>query len=89
MIKLNFLDQVTLSFKMRKPTTEELHVSLKIYWMINKIPDKHSQILQPTHGRTVSIIPEPLPWEKRLGSCSELLLVKTLEATTQLCKTPT
>jgi hypothetical protein len=43
-IKLYFLVQVTLSFDMRKPTTEEL-ASLMIYWVINNIPHKHSQTL--------------------------------------------
>jgi hypothetical protein len=40
-IKLDFKDTATLSFKTREPTSNKL-ASLKIYWMIHKIPDKHS-----------------------------------------------
>jgi hypothetical protein len=43
-IKLDFKDNAKLSFETRKPSTTEL-ASLKIYWMIHKIPDKHSQLL--------------------------------------------
>jgi hypothetical protein len=43
-IKLDFKDQATLSFEMRKPTNTKL-ASLKINWMIQKIPDKHFQLI--------------------------------------------
>jgi hypothetical protein len=44
-IKLNFKDHARLSFETRKPTTTiKLVASLKIYWMIHKIPDKKSQL---------------------------------------------
>jgi hypothetical protein len=86
-IKLDFKDTATLSFETRKPTSNEL-ASLKIYWMIHKIPDKHSQLLRHARRRTASTILEPVPWEERLGNCPELLLAKTLEARTQLCTNP-
>jgi hypothetical protein len=86
-IKPDFKDTAPLSYETRKPTSNEL-ASLKIHWMIHKIPDKHLQLLRHTWRRTASTIPEPVPWEERLGSCPELLLAKTLEATTQLCTNP-
>jgi hypothetical protein len=33
-------------------------------------------------------VPVPAPWEERLGYAPELITVKTLEATTQLCSSP-
>jgi hypothetical protein len=64
-IKLNFKDNATLSFETRKPTTTEL-ANHKIYWLVHKIPVKHSQILRHTRRSTASTIPEPVPcWEER------------------------
>jgi hypothetical protein len=67
-IKLSFEDQARLAFEPRKPTTTKL-ASLKIYWMIHKIPDKHSQLLRHSQRRIASTIPEPVPWEERLDNC--------------------
>jgi hypothetical protein len=86
-IKLDLKDTATLSFETRKPSSNKL-ASLKIYWMIHKIPGKHSKLLWNARRRTASTIPEPVPWKEPLGNCPELLLAKTLEATTQLCTNP-
>ena len=47
-------------------------------------PDKADAVRQSP----AEIIPSQAPWEERLGNEPELLTVKTLEATTQLCESP-
>jgi hypothetical protein len=88
-IELDFVDSATLSFETRKPTKKELD-ELEVIWLTRKIPDKQSHLLRPSQTRrnAATIQPEPVPWEGRLGNCPELLTVKTLDATTQLCSNP-
>jgi hypothetical protein len=88
-VELDFVDSATLSFETRKPTKKELD-ELEVIWLAQKIPDKQSHLLRPcqTRRNAATIQPEQVPWEGRLGNCPELLTVKTLNTTTQLCSNP-
>ena len=85
-IKLDFVDEKTLSFNLRKPTEEEL-ADLQINWLTNNDPEDRKKLVT-TRRSPGGIVPIPRPWDERLGNAPEHVTVKTLEATTQLCSAP-
>jgi hypothetical protein len=84
---LDFVDDKTLSFQLRQPALEEL-VKLEILWLTPWKLNTNSNIHQTVRRASGGIVPIPAPWEERLGYAPELITVKTLEATTQLCSSP-
>jgi hypothetical protein len=86
-VDLDFVDQKTLSFKLRRPTTSELD-ELTIHWLSPRRLDLNSSTGNAVRRSPAAIVPSPAPWEKRLGNSPEMITVKTLEAMTQLCESP-
>jgi hypothetical protein len=87
-VELDFVDEKTLSFKLQRPTSSELE-ELTIHWLSPRRLDLNSSKGKNAVRRSpAAIVPSPAPWEERLGNSPELITVKTLEATTQLCESP-
>jgi hypothetical protein len=86
-VELDFVDQKTLSFKLRTPTTSELD-DLTIHWLSPRRLDLSSSKGNAVRRSPAAIVPSQAPWEERLGNSPEMITVKTLEATTQLCESP-
>ena len=86
-IRLDFVDDKTLSFKLRQPKPEELE-SLEIHWLTPRKLDKTSNYNKTARRTPGGIVPKPSPWEERLANSPELITVKTLDATTQYCEAP-
>jgi hypothetical protein len=84
---LDFVDQKTLSFKLQTPTTGELD-ELTIHWLSPQRLDLSSSTGNAVRRSPGAIVQSQAPWEERLGNLPEMITVKTLEATTQLCKSP-
>jgi hypothetical protein len=80
-----------LTFAIRRPTEEELD-SLQVHWLTPhwltpRIPDVSSELLrQSTRRNRASVVAEsPKNWGERMAIPPEMVMAKTLEATTQLC----
>jgi hypothetical protein len=86
-IALDFVDDNTLSFQLRQPTQEELE-NLEILWLTPQKLTANSKMHWTARRAPGGIVPDPAPWEERLGYAPELITVKTLEAMTQLCSAP-
>jgi hypothetical protein len=87
-VNLDFVDDKTLSFKLRRPTTRE-HDELTIHWLSPRRLDMKSDSNWIAMRRSpAAIVPSPAPWEERLGNSPEMITAKTLLATTQLCEAP-
>jgi hypothetical protein len=86
-ITLDFVDDKTLLFQLRQPTQEELE-NLESLWLTPRKLTANSKIHRTARRAPEGIVPVPAPWEERLGYAPELITVKTLEATTQLCSSP-
>jgi hypothetical protein len=83
-IALDFVEDKTLSFQLLQPTQEELY-NLEILWLTPQKLIANSKIHRTARRAPGGIMPVPAPWEERLGYAPELITVKTLKATTQLC----
>jgi hypothetical protein len=87
-VDLDFVDDKTLSFNLRTPKQEELD-ELEVHWLSPRRPDLKSGSGNSLARRSpAAVVPSPAPWEERLGNSPEMITVKTLEATTQLCESP-
>ena len=86
-IQLDFVDNKTLSFKLRAPTATELE-ELQVHWLSPRRPDLKSGNGSAIRRQPAAIVPVQAPWDERLGNSPEMITVKTLAATTQLCDSP-
>jgi hypothetical protein len=86
-IVLAFVDDKILSFQLQQPTQEELE-NVEILWLTPRKLTANSKIHRTARRAPGGIVPVPATWEERLGYAPELITVKTLEATTQLCSSP-
>jgi hypothetical protein len=86
-IKLDFVDNKTLSFALRCPTQEELD-GLDIHWLTPERPIQTGIYHRTTRRSTGGIVLAPAPWDARLGYPPEMIAAKTLLSTTQLCESP-
>jgi hypothetical protein len=84
-INLKFEDERILYIPLRKPMEEEMK-DLVIHWLIPREPSSTSKLL--ARRNKMAIATEPASWEERLGNCPEMILVKTMACTTQLCSSP-
>jgi hypothetical protein len=84
-IDLKFEDERILYIPLREPTEEEMK-DLVIHWLIPREPSSTSKLL--ARRNKMAIATEPASWEERLGNCPEMILVKTMACTTQLCSSP-
>ena len=85
-VSLNFTDdEKLLTFKIRKPTPDELN-TLEVNWLTPRIPINSPDLLKQSlrRGRGSVVSEDPIAWEERLGNSPEMVVMKTLEATTQL-----
>ena len=66
-VNLDFVDEKTLSFNIRKPTKNELQ-SLKIHWLCPKQrnPFEENNRTPRKHRAPVDYVKTPAPWEDRL-----------------------
>jgi hypothetical protein len=89
-VHLEFSDnEKLLTFAIRKPTDFELD-NLPVNWLTPRIPINSTQLLRHSLRRENGhVMPEnPINWERQLGHPPEAILMKTIEATTQLCMAP-
>jgi hypothetical protein len=89
-IGLDFTDsEKLLTVKIRRPTTKELN-KLHVNWLTPRIPVNSPELLKQSlrRGRGSVVKEDPMKWEERLGHPPEMVLAKTLLATTQLCTNP-
>jgi hypothetical protein len=86
-IPLDFVDDKTLSLQLRQPAPEELE-KLEILWLTPRKLTANSNIHCTARRAPGGIVPVPAPWEERLGYAPELITVKTLKGTRQLCSSP-
>ena len=61
-IKLDFIDEKILSFKLRKPTEDEL-VNLQIRWLTNNDSEDRKNLIKARKS-TGEIFPIPRPWDE-------------------------
>ena len=89
-VNLEFTDsEKLLTFKIRKPTPAELN-ELQVNWLTPRIPFNSPDLLKQSlrRGRGSAVTENPTLWEERLGHPPEMVMAKTLQATTQLCTHP-
>jgi hypothetical protein len=89
-IGLDFTDsEKLLTIGIRRPTTKELN-DLPVNWLTPRIPVNSPDLLKQSlrRGRGSVVKEDPTQWEQRLGHPPEMVLAKTLLATTQLCTNP-
>ena len=82
-IPLDFIDGKTMSFYHRMPTQAELN-RYPVHWLT---PENHISEKYKRHRRLYGeVVDDELPWKERLGNCPDDVVLRTLDATTQYCK---
>ena len=83
---LDFVDEKTLSFNIRKPTASELYI-LDMHWLcLNcKDPFQEHRRTPRNHQALANYIKTSTPWEDRLSYPPTMVATKTIQNTTQLC----
>ena len=73
-VKLDFFDEKTLSFNIRKPTENELHY-LKIHWLCPKQRNlfEENDRTPRNHRAPADYVKTPAPWEDRLACPPEII----------------